>query len=687
MSFHAGANPLLPLVVIVYALAAVLPAMLGGYAFYVHRESPTARAFAATMGGLTVWAGTYFVRLFAPEWALYPLTVVAFAGVAATPVALLTFALRYTNRQQYVTPATVGLLSLVPVATVLLVATTRSHGLFYRSMEPLMVGRLTTVDGTHGPWFWVHTAYSYALLAVASALLVAFGATRRRLYRTQAAFIVLGVVVAWGTNAAFLAGVTPVPGLDFTPVGLAAGSAFLAVAVLQARLIDVTPVARDAVLDALEDVAIVIEGGRVVDVNASGRVLLDAPNPVGESADAVLPGALEAVLTDAPAREPGTDGGRSTDPGVAAWGGDDGTDGDPGGHGDRVIELPRDGESRCYRIRTLPLDRAVEEVGTAPGLVPSLSPAVDGDGPPATVLLLRDVTAQHRHLRQLRKQNERLEEFAAAAAHDLRNPLNVIDGYAEMARETGADEHFDRIDGAAERMGRLIDDLLALGRRGRLVESVSPVELAAAAEDAWAGVATGNATLRTESGDPVPADRDRLAQLLENLFSNALEHGGPGSGVAPQQGTATGHTDGRPDAEADRPTPDDGTDERVASGPRYGTRGPAGDGATDGGSAVDAPRDARADRDGITVTVGRTDDGFYVADDGLGIPHEDRERVFDYGFTTHEGGSGFGLAIVETIADAHGWDVTVAESEPGGARFEVTGVDRFGRGRGAERPE
>ena len=687
MSSHAVTDPVLSLVVVVYGLAAVLPAMLGGYALYAHRGSPTARAFAATMGGLALWGGAYLVRLFAPEPALFPLTVVAFAGIATTPVALLAFALRYTNRQQYVTPATVALLSLVPVATVLLVATTRSHGLFYRSVEPLMVGELLTIDSVTGPWFWVHTAYSYALLAVASALLVAFGVTRRRLYRTQAVFIVLGVLVAWGTNAAFLAGVTPVSGLDFTPVRLTAGSAFLAVAVLQARLIDVTPVARDAVLDALEDVAIAIEGGRVVDVNAAGRALLDTPDPVGESADAAFPAALKTVLTDTPARGTGTDGGTSVDPTVAAWSGDDVPGGDGDGHADRLVELPRDGEQRCYRVRTLPLDRAADEVGPARGLVPSLSPGVDDDGPPATVLLLRDVTAQHRHLRQLRKQNERLEEFAAAAAHDLRNPLNVIDGYAELARETGGDEHFDRIDGATDRMGRLIDDLLALGRRGRLVESVSPVELAAVAEDAWDGVATEDATLRVEPGDPVPADRDRLTQLLENLFSNALEHGGPGTGTSTRQGDVTSATDGPPDAADDRPMPDDGRRERMASGPRYGARDPPGDGATDGGSAMDEPGDPVADRDGITVTVGRTDDGFYVADDGLGIPHEDRERVFDYGFTTHEGGSGFGLAVVETIADAHGWDVAVTESVVGGARFEVTGVDRFGRGRDPERPE
>jgi len=77
----------------------------------------------------------------------------------------------------------------------------------------------------------------------------------------------------------------------------------------------------------------------------------------------------------------------------------------------------------------------------------------------------------------------------------------------------------------------------------------------------------------------------------------------------------------------------------------------------------------------VTVTVGDLSDGFYVADDGPGIPESDRERVFEGGFTTDEDGTGFGLRIVAEIADAHGWTVSVGDAEGGGARFEFTGVE------------
>ncbi|MFB6156762.1 MAG: PAS domain S-box protein [Haloferacaceae archaeon] len=80
-------------------------------------------------------------------------------------------------------------------------------------------------------------------------------------------------------------------------------------------------------------------------------------------------------------------------------------------------------------------------------------------------------------------------------------------------------------------------------------------------------------------------------------------------------------------------------------------------------------------RGDATVTVGRQRDGFYVADDGTGVPDGQRERIFEAGYSTSEQGTGFGLRIVKQVADAHGWTIQVADSDGGGARFEVVGVD------------
>jgi PAS domain S-box-containing protein len=76
----------------------------------------------------------------------------------------------------------------------------------------------------------------------------------------------------------------------------------------------------------------------------------------------------------------------------------------------------------------------------------------------------------------------------------------------------------------------------------------------------------------------------------------------------------------------------------------------------------------------VTVEIGSTDTGFYVADNGPGIPEDRREEVFESGFSGTRHGTGFGLSIAKEIADAHGWEIRVVKSESGGARFEIRDI-------------
>ena len=78
--------------------------------------------------------------------------------------------------------------------------------------------------------------------------------------------------------------------------------------------------------------------------------------------------------------------------------------------------------------------------------------------------------------------------------------------------------------------------------------------------------------------------------------------------------------------------------------------------------------------DGVTVRVGELDDGFYIEDDGPGIPVGEHEDVFDAGYSTSGEGTGFGLSIVKQVVDTHGWEIYLTEGSDGGARFEITGV-------------
>ena len=139
-----------------------------------------------------------------------------------------------------------------------------------------------------------------------------------------------------------------------------------------------------------------------------------------------------------------------------------------------------------------------------------------------------DITERKERERELRRQNERLDEFASVVSHDLRNPISIADGWLDMARRSGETEHFDRVQDAIDRMEVLVEDLLTLAREGEVVGDAEPVDLATVAECAWDHVDTADATLDTGSvvGVTVEADEDRLTELLENLYRNAVEHGG-----------------------------------------------------------------------------------------------------------------------------------------------------------------
>lgn len=226
---------------------------------------------------------------------------------------------------------------------------------------------------------------------------------------------------------------------------------------------------------------------------------------------------------------------------------------------------------------------------------------------PATVSIVRDITDRKERIRELERQNERLEEFASIVSHDLRNPLNVASSRLELAQDTCTSPHLTDIADAHERMERLIDDLLTLARQGEEVREMESVSVTALAGECWEIVETAEATLKTDAEVTIRADSNRLKQALENLIRNAVEHGSSG----------------------------------------------------------------------VMVRIGELaeEPGFYVADDGPGISEDSHEEVFESGYSTAENGTGFGLAIVREIVEAHDWEITVTDSDEGGARFEITGVD------------
>jgi len=132
---------------------------------------------------------------------------------------------------------------------------------------------------------------------------------------------------------------------------------------------------------------------------------------------------------------------------------------------------------------------------------------------------------------RMQRQRDQLEEFSRVVSHDVRNPLGIVDGYLDLAEETGDPEHFQRCRDALDRMESLIDDLLFLTREGQTIGGREEIDVAALARESWSFVSAGGATLAVDTDRVVLGDWSRLQQVFENLFRNSVEHGGDGVAI------------------------------------------------------------------------------------------------------------------------------------------------------------
>ncbi|MFD1569210.1 GAF domain-containing sensor histidine kinase [Halorubrum laminariae] len=127
---------------------------------------------------------------------------------------------------------------------------------------------------------------------------------------------------------------------------------------------------------------------------------------------------------------------------------------------------------------------------------------------------------------RIQTQRDQLAEFTRIVSHDIRNPLGIVEGYLELAEETGDPEHFRRCREAVNRMESLVDDLLFLTREGQTIGGRESISLAELVRECWSFVDADDATLRVETDRDLYGDWSRLQQVFENLFRNAIEHGG-----------------------------------------------------------------------------------------------------------------------------------------------------------------
>jgi signal transduction histidine kinase len=557
-----------------FSLSALTLVLTAALTYWVHqtREFRGERTFLFMHAAAVIWTTMVAVHILATDPQLLQWIVRLELGIATVTATLwLVFCSQYANsdfhRQRWLHGAIAAGVVIYLSGIVF-----NPAGLMFRDIV-LYSEPFAFASAERGPLYFLILMVPYSEALGGIVVLVQFLFSTRRGARARMLLLTLAVISILVFNMLSILDLAPVPEFEHASYGILPFTIFMILGVFRLGFLQIEPVARDKLVETLDDGMVVVDDdGRIADYNPRITELVPAiEDSVGESLAAVFPELAEILAA----------------------------------HGEMTVTTDRirlagDQGERHYSVRVSPLTRE----GSGGDLL-------------GYSVLLRDITELERSRRELKRQNEQLDQFASIVSHDLRNPLSVADGFTEILEddlETLADEHdleltglqerIDRIERAHDRMGAIVDDILTLTQESKSVEETEPLDFAAVAETAWANVETAEASLSIETDGTIEADRSRLLSIFENLFRNSLDHVGPS----------------------------------------------------------------------VSVTTGLIEDGFYVADDGPGIPESEADQIFDYGHTTTAEGTGLGLSIVETMAGSHGWELRLDQRYEAGARFVFSEV-------------
>jgi len=630
---------------ILILFAAVGIASIATFALRHYRE-PGARGFALTGFSMACWSVVVSINIFPgkllPRNLSTTLRIGLLAGIA---LGWLLFVLEYTRGERVqLRPLPVALALVVPAATVLLTATNSLHHLVVGAGTPAAVSGGTNIQW--GPWYLVFMLFAFTVTVLPAGLLARELRAAHGVHRRQLLLLLTGWVISFvGAGDYLILGAIPdVPGyVRVAPFTFLISAGLFAFALFRHQLFGLVPVSRRTVVETMPDPVVAVDGdGTVVDLNPAARALF-APQ--------------ERPSQSATPAETAADSDHGLSGGTAV--GDGGVDSLTDGTGLSLSTLCADHPEILDHYETgEDAELAIDHGGTTRHF--SVTSEGIRDGSAGTVILLRDVTELKRREQTLEETNQQLDRFASFVTHDLRNPLNV----AQLSLETAETDspQIEKAMDAHDRMAQMIEDVRELTRIDRESASFESVDLESEATLAWSQVRTDDASLTVEDG-PVTADPEYLRHVFENLFRNAVEHSSTSPDSHAHQ-DAVEHSSTSPDSH----TRQDAVEHGSTSPDSHAHQDAVEHGSPN--SDADSPQESQ-EQNGLELWVGPLDDGgFYVEDNGPGIPESEREDVFEYGYSTDSDGSGLGLSIVQNVADIHGWDVSITEGSDGGARFE-----------------
>ena len=392
-----------------------------------YRHTPGSNYFSLLMLAMGAWTAMNGLELGAVSLAGKRFWAEAqYLAIPYVPVFWLAFLTAYSGRRHWITARRLGAALILPAATSVLALTGPRHGLVLDTAWLATEGSKVVLMRTFGGWFWVHTFYSYLLLAVGCVLIVLSLNRTPQWYRGQRGVLLASCLIPWIGNALYLGGADFLgTRLDPTPFLFTLSAVLLGWAVFYGRLFDVVPIGHDAVVQSLPDGVIILDRrDRVVEINPAACKLLGVACHAiqGRPARIVLGPCLHLV-----------DRGRATEEIL------------------ENVELDLEDGPGFFRIRIAPIRRQGRLV--------------------ARLFVLQDTTLS-RQAQEDRLDSEKLKaalEMAGAVCHKLNQPIQGISGYAEllmlkMAPEDPLYAKIESIKAQTEKMGDITNRLMGITR-------------------------------------------------------------------------------------------------------------------------------------------------------------------------------------------------------------------------------
>ncbi len=274
-----------------YAFALIAAALIATQVAWVawrRRPAPGALALITMASGMVVWTLTYAFMWLTDNLSARSFWLDAtYLGVLLAVNSFFVFAVQFAQREHWLTRSRLLFLALFAGITLLVLWTDPYHHLFYGDKRT----PTTTIIYDGGFWFWINISFIYALMIFASGLIVYAFVTASPFYRWQTGTVLLGTLVPLVSSLIGFFKLSPIPELDLTPIMFSISGAFFALGVFRFRMLDIVPIARNALVENMPDAMLILDTqNRILEINPAAQRLFDLANQnvIGEPASQVL---------------------------------------------------------------------------------------------------------------------------------------------------------------------------------------------------------------------------------------------------------------------------------------------------------------------------------------------------------------------------------------------------------------